>query len=278
MVALIFLRERTRRRAGSPANRYFTVNMPDKKIKAVLFDLGETLLNFGRFSHMRIFREGARLSYDYLKGCGQSVGNFEYYCWRNLIALRLRHIISNIRRNDFDSSALLRAMGMKKGIRLDGRQWRHYAWLWYEPLDKISTTDSKIKETLIALKELGLKLGVLSNTFVNAHSLEKHLEQIGVLDFFPVKVYSYQFDFRKPDVRIFRIAAERIGEAAENIMYVGDRIDKDIRPTLKLGMHAVLKTAYTNAGKRLPRGAWKIDHLSELPSLVEKINAGIHSS
>lgn len=267
-----------RRRNAVPANRCFTVNMPNKKIKAILFDLGETLLNFGRLPHTRIFREGARLSYNYLKCCGQPVGNFEYYCWRHMIVLRTWHLISNIRRKDFDSSALLRAMGMKKGIRLDGRQWRHYAWLWYEPLNKVSTTDSKIKETLAALKELGLKLGVLSNTFVSAHSLEKHLEQVGILDFFPVRLYSYQFDFRKPDVRIFKVAAERIGEAAENIMYVGDRIGNDIKPALKLGMHAVLKTAYTNAGKRLPRGAWKIDHLSELPPLVEKINTGIHPS
>ena len=59
-------------------------------------------------------------------------------------------------------------------------------------------------------------------------------------------------------------------------MYVGDRIDKDINPTLKLGMHAVLKDAYTNAGKRLPQGARKITHISELPALVERINAGIH--
>ena len=58
-------------------------------------------------------------------------------------------------------------------------------------------------------------------------------------------------------------------------MYVGDRIDKDIRPTLRIGMHAALKDAYTNAGKILPQGARKIDHISELPGLVERINAGV---
>jgi putative hydrolase of the HAD superfamily len=141
-------------------------------------------------------------------------------------------------------------------------------------LSKIATTEPRIKETLTALKELGLKLGIVSNTFINGHSLEKHLEQVGILDFFTVRVYSYEFDFRKPDARIFSIAAERIGEAVENIMYVGDRIDKDIRPTLKLGMQPVVKAAYTNAGKKLPEGAWKITHLSELPALIEKINSG----
>ena len=241
----------------------------------MLFDLGETLLNFGRFSPTRVFRQGARLSYDYLKNCGQSVGSFERYCWVNLIALRIRHLISNIVKNDFNSTALLRSLGKRKGVWLDGQQWRHFAWLWYEPLSKIATVEPKIKETLAALEKMGLKLGILSNTFVNGHSLEKHLEQEGILEFFGIRLYSYEFDFRKPDTRIFTIAAERIGERAENIMYVGDRIDKDVKPTLKLGMHAVLKDAYTNAGKILPQGARKIDHISELPGLVERINTGI---
>jgi putative hydrolase of the HAD superfamily len=248
----------------------------NNQIKAVLFDIGETLLDFGKIKATRLFRRGARLSYDYLKSCSQPVGNFEYYCWSNLIALRLRHFISNITKNDINSSALLERIGTKKGIKFNAEQWRHFAWLWYEPLSKIATTDPKIKDTLISLKGLGLKLGILSNTFVNAHSLEKHLKQLGILDFFSVRMYSYEFDFRKPDARIFKIAAERLGEEVENIMYIGDRIDKDIEPTLKIGMTPVLKTAYTNAGKTLPNGAWKITHISELPGLVERINTGIH--
>ena len=244
------------------------------EIKAILFDLGETLLNFGKFKATRLFRQGARLSYDFLKSCGQPTGSFEYYCWRNLIALRIRHLVSDITRNDFNSSALLRQIGTKKGIRLDGQQWRHFAWLWYEPLSRVATTEPKIKENLTALKELGLKLGIVSNTFVSGWSLEKHLEQLGILDFFTVRVYSYEFDFRKPDARIFKIAAERLDETMENILYVGDRIDNDIKPALRAGMQAVLKAAYTNAGKKTPKGAWKIEFLSELPALIEKINAG----
>jgi HAD superfamily hydrolase (TIGR01549 family) len=214
------------------------------------------------------------LSYDYLKSCGQPPGNFEYYCWVNLITLRLRHLISGILKNDFNSTALLRSLGKRKGVTLDGDQWRHFAWLWYEPLSKIATVEPKIKDTLAALEKMGLKLGILSNTFISGHSLEKHMEQVGILDFFPVRLYSYEFDFRKPDTRIFKIAAERIGEPVENIMYVGDRIDKDIVPTLKIGMTPVLKAACTNTGKTPPNGAYKIDHISELVDLIESINTG----
>jgi len=54
---------------------------------------------------------------------------------------------------------------------------------------------------------------------------------------------------------------------------VGDRINKDIKPAIKSGMHTVLKDAYTNAGKKMPKGAWKISRLSELPGLINQINA-----
>ena len=247
----------------------------NNQIKAVLFDLGETLLDFGRIKATRLFRQGARLSYDYLKSSGQPVVNFECYCWVNLLILRIRHLISRIQKKDFDSLTLLRTVGTRVGVRFDDEQWRHFAWLWYEPLSKIATTEPTIKDTLISLKGLGLKLGILSNTFVNADSLEKQLKQLGLLDFFSVRMYSYQFDFRKPDLRIFEIAAGRLDEPAEKILYIGDRIDMDIKPALKIGFKPVLKAAYTNAGKTSPNGAFKINHLSELPSLIKKINTGI---
>ena len=247
--------------------------MPDKKIKAVLFDLGETLLNFGKFNTTRLFRQGARLSHEFLQSCGQPVSNFNCYCWRNLITLRIQRWLSNITGKDFDALKLFKKIGTKRGVKLDEQQWRHFAWLWYEPLSKVSKVEPETAETLAALKNLGLKLGIVSNTFVNGSSLEKHLEQLGILDFFSVRVYSYEFDFRKPDARIFKAAAERIGEMLENILFVGDRINRDVKGAVKTGMQAVLKEAYTNTGRKIPKGVWKISRLSELPALIEKINA-----
>ena len=253
--------------------------MPAKKIKAVLFDFGDTLLNFGKVNTTRIFRQGARLSYDFLKKQGQLVGNFEYYCWRNLLALRTRRWLSNLTGRDFDALALLKKVGTKKGIRLDQKQWEHLAWLWYEPLSRIAQAEPDIVETLTALKKkLGLKLGIVSNTFVNRCCLDKHLKQFGILDFFTVRLYSYEFGFRKPDVRIFKIAAERIGQAPENILFVGDRIREDIKAAIKIGMQAVLKVGHNNTGQRLPKGTRKINKLAELPALIEKINASITNS
>lgn len=247
-------------------------DLPDKIIKAVLFDLGETLLTFGKVDKARIYQQGAESTYYFLKKQGQPVGSFKYYYWRNLVLLRIKHWLSFITGRDFDALALLKKTGTKKGIKLTDQQWQHLVWLWYEPLSKVAKAELKTKDTLTALTKLGLKLGIVSNTFVNACSLDKHLKQLGLLNFFPVRLYSYKFDFRKPDARIFRAAADKIGEMFENILFVGDQIDKDIKAAMKIGMHAVLKAAYTNTGKKIPNGVIKITQLAELPALIEKIN------
>lgn len=251
---------------------------PDKKcdvpgkIKAVLFDLGETLLNFGKINTRHLFRQSAVLTYEFLQRLGQPVGNFTVYRLHSMLAVQMRCLLSNLTGRDFDALSLLKKIGDRKGFKLSEDQWRELGWLWYQPLSNLARIEPKIKETLTSLKEMGLRLGIVSNTFVSASSLDRHLKQLGILDFFAFRFYSYQFDFRKPNVRLFEIAADRIGEPPENILFVGDRIDKDIEPALKVNMTAVLKSAYTNISRKTPAGVQKINRLSELPALIKKIN------
>jgi putative hydrolase of the HAD superfamily len=246
--------------------------LPDEQIKAVFFDLGETLLNFGKVDTGRIFKEAARLSYGFLRQLKQKVDSFGYYFLRNLISIRVHYLFSNITGRDFDSLALLKKIGRKWRLQLNEQQWQYLAWLWYEPLGKIATVETNIIETLEKLKNAGLKLGIVSNTFVHGSSLDKHLAQLGMLEYFPIRLYSYNYSFRKPDRRIFETAADLAGEEPKKTMFVGDRLDNDIKGALKAQMHPVLKSAYTNNGRKVPKGVVKINNLSELPQVIEKIN------
>lgn len=246
--------------------------MPGEKIKAVLFDLGETLLNFGRVNATKIFHQSAKETYEFLRNLNQPLGSFAWYFWHSMTAFRFRCLVSALTGKDFNTLLLLKTIGMKKGLTLSEEQWRQLGWLWYEPLAKQARIEPNLRETLSCLKQMGLKLGIVSNTFISAGSLDRHLAQFGILNFFTPRIYSYQVDFRKPDIRIFQTAADQIGELPRDILFVGDRINKDIIPALKAGMQAVLKEAYTNIGKRTPEGVCKISQLAELPKLVEKIN------
>ncbi|MDD5459057.1 MAG: HAD family hydrolase [Phycisphaerae bacterium] len=241
--------------------------------KAIIFDLGDTLLNFGRVQPTGLFMRGARLSYDYLKKLGQPVPIYAVYCVKNLAAIRFRHMWSTVSSNDFSARELLKNINKNSGFNLTEQQWDELVWLWYEPLSELGTVEPDITETLEKLRQMNLKLAILSNTFVDGSSLEKHLAKHDMLKFFDVKMYSYQFSFRKPDPRIFRQAAEKLQLSPSEIVFVGDRIDKDIKPALKVGMKAVLKAAYTNKYKCPPHNVPKIETIRELPAVIEKINS-----
>lgn len=248
------------------------MRLSDKRIKAVLFDLGDTLLNFGEVDIKAVFKEGAKSTYNFLKGAGQPVGSLKSYAFRNFLTIRWHTFISNVTGNDFDSLELLKKLGKKQNYKLDEAQWQRLAELWYEPLKKLGHPEEDIRETLGKLKQMQLRLGIVSNTFVSALSLDKHMSQAGMDGFFDFVLYSYQVPWRKPDKKIFRYAAEKIGEKCENIMFVGDRIDKDMVPALKMNMTVALKQAYTNEGKSCPQEAYKIQKIAELPAIIEKIN------
>jgi putative hydrolase of the HAD superfamily len=247
--------------------------MAHDEIKAVLFDLGDTLLEFGKVKTTRPFLEGARTTYAFLKARHQPVACFSWYFLRNLVRLHARHVMSDILRRDFDSLEVLKAVGARLGVQLSPEEWEQFAWLWYEPLSRCAKIESDLRETLAGLQNMGLKLGIVSNTFVTRTSLQRHLRQLGLLEFFSMQLYSYELHVRKPSTEMFRIAADRIGERPESILFVGDRIDNDIRPALATGMRAALKEAYTNDGKEAPPAALRIRRLAELPALIERINA-----
>jgi len=200
------------------------------------------------------------------------VAPFVWYAIRNLVRLRARYLLSDLTGRDFDSLELLRTVGARKGVNLSQSQWEQFAWLWYEPLGRCAQVEDDIKQTLSRLRGLGLKLGIVSNTFVNRASLQKHLQLLSIAEFFPLQLYSYEFNTRKPNKALFRIAAEKIGVPPENILFVGDRIDNDIAPAMASGMRAALKDAYTNVGKKTPPGAHRVHCLAELPELIESIN------
>lgn len=242
------------------------------KIEAVLFDLGETLVNFGKIDSGRLFKEAGRRSYTFLKKLNQPVGRFRQYFWRNMWGLYVRYYISMVTGRDFDSLALLEKYGRRRGFNLSREQWQELNWLWYEPLRKRARTEPDLAGTLTKLTEAGLKLGIVSNTFVNAGALDRHLTEEGLIGFFDTRVYSCEFSFRKPDKRIFLEAARQVGVQPANIMYVGDRINKDVKGALRAGMKPVLKNAYTNAGKKVPDGVERIERISELPELVHKFD------
>ena len=66
------------------------------------------------------------------------------------------------------------------------------------------------------------------------------LHKVGLLDYFDPIVVSGDHGYRKPDRRLFQLALDGMGVAAEHALYVGNDMHRDIFGAQEAGMTAVM--------------------------------------
>jgi epoxide hydrolase-like predicted phosphatase len=89
------------------------------------------------------------------------------------------------------------------------------------------------------LRQLGIKTGILSNIFsTTAGELRSH----GFYDGFDPVVLSCEQGYAKPDEELYKIAIQKAGVKAGEILFIDDQ-EKCRPPAEKLGMHFLLATS-----------------------------------
>jgi putative hydrolase of the HAD superfamily len=106
----------------------------------------------------------------------------------------------------------------------------HTAW---GPARKLATTSHALLE---ALRERGLKLGLVSNAFDPPQLLHRDLAELGIAERLDVALFSSEVGRRKPDPEIFRRALDALDVGASEALFVGDTLASDIAGAAALGM------------------------------------------
>jgi len=243
------------------------------RIKGILFDLGDTLLDFGKVDVSSLFEAGARLAHEYLTSQGLELPSLARYHRLQLWAIRWNYLKSRFTRREFNSLDLLGRLSARLGHRLSAEQIGELAWRWYQPLSAQATVEPGLVEMLRRLTAGGLAMGIVSNTFVPGEVLDRHLASVGLLDLLPVRVYSCEVRYRKPNVVIFNLALARIGLAPAETMFVGDSPHADIRGANRAGMISVLKDPSGRHVADKGGAAYRVARLAELEDIIARHNA-----
>ena len=212
-----------------------------RRIKGILFDLGDTLIDFAHVSMTAMFRQGARMGYEYLQELGKPVPAFRKFHYRQLWAIRWNYIKARVTGKEFNSLDVMARFARKWGYELSEAENLELAWRFYKPLSKAATVAPGTRETLAVLAGRGLKLAVVSNTFLPRSVLDRHLDTVSLGDLIETRVYSSEVVYRKPNLKIFQLALERVGLDAENTLFVGDSPKADISGAHRAGMITVLR-------------------------------------
>ncbi len=240
------------------------------RIEGILFDLGDTLIDFGPIDTIEIFEQGARSTYEYLRELGEPVPPFGQYHRGQLRAIRLAYLVSRVTRREFNSADILGRLSLGWGQQLSPAQLEHLTWLWYKPLHDRATVEPGLPDVLAGLRDRGVRLGIISNTFIPGHILDRHLDEEGLLDFFPDRIYSCDVRYRKPNGRIFRLALEQLDLTASATLFVGDTLTADILGANRAGLISVLKDPAGTRYHRRIRPRHRIARLAELPAIVDE--------
>lgn len=92
----------------------------------------------------------------------------------------------------------------------------------------------RVREMLEGLRELGLKLGIISNTAA-MYQVFDSLEEYGIRDLFQDVTLSSVTGMRKPLPDIFEVSTRQLRVKPENCVYVGDTISRDIIGSKRAG-------------------------------------------
>jgi HAD superfamily hydrolase (TIGR01509 family) len=125
-------------------------------------------------------------------------------------------------------------------------------------------------EALAGLRALGLRLGCVSNAFMGASTLHQIMVERGLGEHLEMTISSCEFGYRKPHPSIYEAAVERMGVTAEEVIFVGDRVEQDVVGPAKLGMRTVLTLQYREEDPALAEATPDavIQHLRELPDVA----------
>src|SRR5687767_5303584 len=220
-------------------------------IRAVLFDFDDTLVDFRRRAHPRALCEaGAARVYAYLTARGCSLPSFEpFYSRQRAIARRIG-LRTWITGGEPDGRRLLRRLCTDFGLQRDDMSLAKLGWLWYEPILETAELPADVRQTLAALRDGDVKLALVCNTTHQGAVIDRHLEQLGLLEFFPVRVYSTEVGVRKPNPLIFQAALKALGVVdASEALFVGDDPKLDIFGAQRAGLRAAVRIPPHN-----PRG------------------------
>jgi HAD superfamily hydrolase (TIGR01549 family) len=132
---------------------------------------------------------------------------------------------------------------------------------------------SDVRQCLRDLCAIGLKVGLAGNQTRRAEGILRSLKLpvgfIGTSDSWGVS---------KPDFAFFARAVKEMGSPATQILYVGDRLDNDIRPAQDAGMQTCLVRRgpwgyILKDPAREAKCTFVVDDLTTLPRLIAEHNS-----
>jgi len=226
-------------------------------IKAVIFDIDNTLIDFLE-RKLTVIKESVKAMIDagLKEDYSSLLKEFTDFYWKNGI----------------ENQKIFELFLKTKYKVIDYRVLAYAIIAYRRTNDGLLRPYPGTKAVLIALKEKGYKLGVLSD----APKLQAYtrLCSLGLDNFFDAILTKSDVKFLKPNKKGFKMIANRLGVQLEECIMIGDKITKDISGAKSLGMKTIFaKYGYVEGDE--PKTNLEADFIAnditDIPSILDKL-------
>lgn len=212
-------------------------------MKAVIFDMGGTLLHYappGSAPWRDLETPGIRSLYRYLREQGHAIATHEDEFIETMFG-RLADGWEQATGGHLNLSARdwIRAGVADHALTLDDASLQAAAHRFAQPLRANVRAANNAKQVLAALRERGLRIGLISNTIWPAELHLQDLDATGLLQYLDYTLFSGEYGMWKPQPGIFQHMLSVLGVAPNEALFVGDSPQEDIRGAQQVGMRAV---------------------------------------
>jgi putative hydrolase of the HAD superfamily len=242
------------------------------KIKAILFDFGDTLISTVNFDydlclrkvHESLTKDNITVPYEEFKNIYFDVRNRLY-----------KETENSLREAEF----CLRITETLKHFGYSFRQRNpviaRSADAFTDAFVPMMQMEPHVPKLLQQLKtEDKYKIGLVSN-FAHSPALKKTLEGFNIAKYFDASIISGEVGWRKPSLKIFKKALQTLNVKASEAVFVGDSPRHDIEGAKNSGMKAILvKKASANKDEKLGNPDRRISELKELPKALSELLYG----
>jgi HAD superfamily hydrolase (TIGR01509 family) len=237
------------------------MRMPE--IRAVLFDYGRTLVTFAYpVDELRAVVERFRPAIAEAIGAPAPAADGIV----QKVLLPLEALVENTSEDEIEYLQVFGAAWRRAGIELPDALL--YDILDAEQLvwDGAARLDPNALQVLSWLGERGLRRAICSNAPFPPEMMLRQVRTNGIAALVEAIVFSSQVGRRKPAREMYVSALNAIGVAAQDVLFVGDRVREDYEGPRAVGMRAVICTAHATAGPG--DGIPTIASLKDLPAIL----------
>lgn len=251
-------------------------------IRAVLFDYGHTLVDFGRTQEalLEAYRQIRERIEAALSMEAPEVGHLIDRVANEVDRLVTRSYEER-RMQELDlvrvfDEVLLGALG----LTVPPDVVRHIVALDHSAFSRSVTVSGETLAVLRGLRGRGLRLGLVSNVALLPDLMQADLDALGLGELLDASTFSSGLGVRKPDGRIFRHTLDRVGVPAAEAVFVGDRRYDDVMGARDVGMRTVRMAGFRDeaadpAGGGGPSPGEEADavirDLRELPGILREL-------